>query len=192
MTVVRLPLVVLALCATPVSARPTDASRAPAGPLRCYVSATRGADLTQVQAKQLCIGAVDESPARCFAQAVTSFTDAQAVQLCAGATSPAPAACARQLEHTTPLDDGSIVAYCAALHWPLISVPEAGAPACVASAHDRTLLPDHDTAQLCSGSTSTQPVDCYTWGQTNTALTDRDLIDLCQPVASLPYVPVPQ
>jgi hypothetical protein len=44
---------------------------------------------------------------------------------------------------------------------------------------------------LCSGSTSALPVDCYVWGQANTGLTDRDLIDLCRPLASVPYVPVP-
>jgi hypothetical protein len=145
-----------------------------------------------VQAKQLCIGAVDESPARCFTQAAASLADAQAVRLCAGATSIAPAACAYQLERANHLDDGSIVSYCAALRWPLVPVPEAGAPVCIASAHDRTMLSDHDMVRLCSGSTTAQPVDCYTWGQKNTGLTDRDLIDLCQPVASVPYVPVPQ
>jgi len=192
MTVMRLPLVVLALCATPVRAQPTDAAGAPAGPLRCYVGATRGANLTQVQAKQLCIGAADESPARCFIQAAASFTDAQAVRLCAAATSLAPAACARQLEDASYLDDGAIVSYCAALYWPLVPVPEAGTPACLASAHARTMLPDYDAARLCSGSTSAQPVDCFTWGRANMALTDVDLIDLCQPVASVPYVPLPQ
>lgn len=192
MTVLRLLLVVVALCATPVRAQPRLAARAPTGPLRCYVTATRDSNLTLVQAKQLCIGAADESPARCFAQAAASFTDAQAVRLCAGTTSLTPASCALQLETTIHLDDASIVSYCAALRWPLVPVPEAGAPACIASARDRTMLPDHDMVRLCSGSTSTQPVDCYTWGQMNTALTDRDLIDLCQPVASVPYVPVAQ
>lgn len=169
-----------------------DGFPAPTGPLRCYLTATHHASLTQVQAKQLCIGATDESPAWCFLQAATSFTDAQAVQLCAGASSPAPSACAYQLKNDNHLDDGTIVSYCAALHWPLVPVPAAGVPVCVASAHARTMLPDSYTALLCSGSTSAQPVDCYTWGQTNTGLTDRDLIDLCQPVASVPYAPVPQ
>jgi hypothetical protein len=187
----RPSLLACLLCAAPVRAQPTAAG-APAGPLRCYVDATRGANLTLVQAKQLCLGAADESPARCFAQARARFTDAQAVRLCAGATSIAPAACARQLETTAHLDDAAIVAYCAALRWPLVSVPEAGAPACIASAHSRTMLSDHDAVRLCSGSASAQPVDCYAWGQTNTALTDLDLIDLCQPVASVPYIPVTQ
>ena len=189
----RLPLVVLALCTTLARAQPTPAAGAPAGPLRCYLDATRGANLAMAQAKQLCMGAVDESPARCFTQATAAgFADPQAVQLCAAATSLAPAECARRLDDTTNFDDGTIVSYCAALQWPLVPVPANGVPACLASAHTRTMLADSDAVRLCSGSTSAQPVDCYAWGQANTLLSDADLIDLCQPLASVPYVPVPQ
>jgi hypothetical protein len=40
------------------------------------VSATRGSTLPLEQAKQLCTGAVDESPAWCFTRAAAAFTDA--------------------------------------------------------------------------------------------------------------------
>src|SRR5215475_3229263 len=81
----------------------------PLGPVRCYAAATQDALATMEQSKQLCIGAVDESPARCFAQAANrEFADAQAIQLCASTTSLAPALCADRLK-TSGLDDGTIV-----------------------------------------------------------------------------------
>lgn len=186
----RLPLVAAMLSATLVGAQPTPEDIDPLGPVRCYLDVTRGANMTTVQAKQLCTGAADESPARCFAQARARwFTDAQAVRLCAGASSLAPATCAQALDASTGLDDHTIVSYCAALHWPLIPIDANGAPACVAGARARTGLLDFDAVRLCSGSTSTSPVDCYAWGRANTAMADQDLIDLCRPVVSVPYLP---
>lgn len=178
------------LSATLVGAQPTPVDIDPLGPVRCYLDITRNANLTSVQAKQLCTGAADEAPARCFAQATArGFADTQAVRLCAGALSLAPATCARQLDDSTGLDDHTIVGYCAALHAPLIPIDANGAPACVAGARARTALPDSDAVRLCSGSTSAAPIDCFEWGRTNTMLPDRDLIDLCRPVVSVPYLP---
>lgn len=187
----RLGLVVSLLSAGPAAAQPEPVPIDPLGPVRCYFAATRGQNLTLVQAKQLCIGAVDESPARCFAQAADErFADAQAMQMCAAATSLAPAVCAEQLHETTGLDDATITAYCAALQWPLVPIVGQGAPACAASARSRTMLSDNDVVRLCSGSASTGPVDCYAWGQSNTPLSDHDLVELCLPVAPYPYLSV--
>jgi len=184
------PLVLSLLSAGP-SAGPVDAQTAvdPLGPVRCYVAATQGRNnLTLEQGKQLCIGAIDESPARCFAQiAARGFADVQAMRMCASATSVLPAECAERLRATTGLDDASIVGYCAALPWPLAPLVGPGAPECVVGAQSRTWLPDAETVRLCSGSTSSAPVDCYAWGQTTTRLTDADLVELCLPVALYPY-----
>jgi hypothetical protein len=176
-----------------LSAGPVDAQPAvdPLGPVRCYLAATQGRNnLTLEQGKQLCIGAIDDSPARCFAQiAARGFADVQAMRMCASATSVSPADCAERLRATTGLDDASIVGYCAALPWPLAPLVGQGAPACVVSARARTWLPDADTVRLCTGSASAAPVDCYAGGQTTTRLTDADLVELCLPVALYPYPP---
>lgn len=174
------------LSAGPAAAQPVVD---PLGPVRCYVAATQGRNnLTMTQGQQLCVGAIDDSPAQCFAQIVArGFADVQAMRMCAGATSVSPAECAQRLRATTGLDDASIVGYCAALPWPLAPLVGQGAPACVADAHARTRLPDAYTVRLCSGSTSAAPVDCFAGGQTTTRLTDTDLVDLCLPVGLYPY-----
>ncbi len=189
----RLALVVsllgAGLSARSAAAQPEAAPGDPLGPVRCYAAATHDSLAPMEQARQLCIGAVDESPARCFAQAASrEFADAQAIQLCAGTTSLAPAMCADRLK-TSGLDDGTIVAYCAALPWPLLPLAGPGAPACVLGARGRTGLSDTDAVRLCGGSTSTAPVDCFAWGATNTYLSDHDLIELCLPVGLYPYPP---
>lgn len=191
----RLRLVVSLLSAGriagPAAAQPQAAPVDPLGPVRCYVAATQGtSNLTLEQGKQLCIGAIDESPARCFARiSDRGFADAQAMRMCASAASLSPAECAERLKTTTGLDDASIVGYCAALPWPLAPLVGQGAPACVVSARTRTNLPDADTVRLCGASTSAAPVDCFAGGQTTTRLTDVDLVDLCLPVGLYPYPP---
>lgn len=177
------------LSAGPAAAQPEAAPVDPLGPVRCYLAATQGtSNLTMTQGKQLCIGAIDESPARCFAQiSARGFADVQAMRMCASATSVSPAECAERLRARTGLDDASIVGYCAALPWPLSPLVGQGAPACVVGARARTWLPDADTVRLCSGSTSAAPVDCYAGGQTTTRLADADLVDLCLPVGLYPY-----
>jgi hypothetical protein len=190
-----LPLVVSLLSAGPsvrsAAAQPEAVPADPLGPVRCYLAATQGTNnLTLEQGTQLCIGAVDESPARCFAQAADQgFADVQAMQICASAPSLSPAECAERLKTATGLDDGSIVGYCTALPWPLAPLVGQGAPGCVVAARTRTNLPDAETVRLCSGSASAAPVDCYAWGQTHTRLTDAELVGLCLPVGLYPYPP---
>jgi hypothetical protein len=192
----RLRLVVsllsAALIAGPAAAQPQAAPAAdPLGPVRCYLAATQGtSNLTLEQGKQLCIGAIDESPARCLAQiAGQGFADAQAMRMCASAASVSPAECAARLKQTTGLDDASIVGYCAALPWPVAPLVGQGAPACLVGARARTNLADAQTVRLCGGSASAAPVDCYAGGQISTRLTDSDLVELCLPVALYPYPP---
>lgn len=187
----RLPLIVSVLSAGSAIAQPAAVAVDPLGPVRCYLAATQGtSNLTMEQGRQLCIGAVDESPAQCFARiSDQGFADAQAMRMCASAASLSPAECAERLKRTTGLDDASIVGYCAALPWPLAPLVGQGAPACVVDAKTRTNLPDAYTVRLCSGSTSVAPVDCFAGGQTTTRLTDTDLVELCLPVALYPYPP---
>lgn len=179
------------LFAGPAAAQPQAAPVDPLGPVRCYLAATQGtSNLTLEQGKQLCIGAIDESPARCFARiSDRGFADAQAMRMCASAASLSPAECAERLRTTTGLDDASIAGYCAALPWPLAPLVGQGAPACVVGARTRTGLTDSYIVRLCTGSTSTAPVDCYAGGQTTTRLTDSELVELCLPVALYPYPP---
>jgi hypothetical protein len=179
------------LIAGPAAAQPQAVPVDPLGPVRCYLVATQGtSNLTQTQGRQLCIGAIDESPARCFARiSDRGFADAQAMRMCASAASLSPAECAERLRTTTGLDDASIVGYCAALPWPLSPLVGQGAPACVVGARTRTGLTDSYIVRLCSGSTSTAPVDCYAGGQTTTRLADVDLVELCLPVGLSSYPP---
>ena len=177
------------LIAGPAAAQTQAAPVDPLGPVRCYLIATQGtSNLTLEQGKQLCIGAIDESPARCFERiSDQGFADAQAMRMCAGAASLSPAECAVRLKTTTGLDDASIVGYCAALPWPLAPLVGQGAPACVVGARTRTGLTDSYIVRLCGGSTSASPVDCYAGGQTTTRLTDVELVELCLPVGLYPY-----
>jgi hypothetical protein len=178
------------LIAGPAAAQPPAVPADPLGPVRCYVAANRASNLTQVQARQLCVGAIDDSAARCFAEVTDhGFADAQGIQLCAGATSLAPATCTAHLRASTGLDDASVVAYCAALPWPLVPLAGQSASACVVAAQVSTWLPDANTVQLCSGATSAAPVACYVEGQTRTGLADQDLVELCRPVGLYPYGP---
>jgi hypothetical protein len=185
----RVPLVVSLLSAGLIAGPAAAQAQAvpavdPLGPVRCYIAVTQGtSNLTLEQGRQLCIGAIDESPARCFAEtADQGFADVQAMRICASAPSVSPADCATRLKRTTGLDDGSIVGYCAALPWPLSPLAGQGAPACVVDARTRTGLTDSYIVRLCSGSTSAAPVDCYAGGQTTTRLTDSQLVELCLPV----------
>src|SRR5262245_12225696 len=104
--------------------------------LACYILVTRDYGLTNANAKQLCIGAPSDAPARCFLQAsrLGPITDAYGIQLCTAATSDAPVRCFVGIGNRTGLVTANTVAYCQALRWPLVVPPTTGSAACVDAA----------------------------------------------------------
>lgn len=83
----------VALAASPAHGQAAAAGEAHLGPIRCYVEITERFHLEHLKAKGLCMGAADEAPARCFAEAtarVPGMIDLDAVQLCRAARSPRP------------------------------------------------------------------------------------------------------
>ncbi len=157
------------------------------GPVQCHVRATDEFGLAASAAKELCVGAFDDTPARCIDQVVDriDFVTPNAVAICRGALTTDPADCAARLEDTTDLDDSQIASSCAAQRWPFFEPPGSGSPACVEAALDRTDVSDFEAVRLCRGATSTDPVACYELGDDETALSGPDLVDLCATVATL-------
>jgi hypothetical protein len=162
------------------SAQPAPAD--PRAPIQCFLRA-EGTGLAGMYARQLCVGAATLAPAVCFEQAAhqIGLSDLQAVQLCRMATSTAPAQCAAQLD-TTLLANDQLVSYCAAFAGLLAAPSGTGSPACLQHALRQGLSTVQATT-LCRGSDSAAPVACYQWGKSNALVTDRDLIDLCAPIA---------
>jgi len=162
----------------------------PTAPLACYEAAT-DEGLVSLSAKQLSLGASSIAPAQCYdiASDQLGFVDPNAVRLCQAATSTDPAACAAQLDAQTTLEEPAVVAYCAALAWPLVVSPSAGSPACIQAALDQTQLSDPQAAQLCTGSSSAGPVQCYLQGEDALVVSDDDLIDLCTQYVIAPIYP---
>ncbi len=162
------------------SAQPAPAD--PRAPILCLLHA-EGLGLASMYARQLCVGATTMAPAACVEQAThqIGLSDLQAVQLCRMATSMAPAQCAAQL-NTTLLENDQLVSYCAAVPGLLAAPPGTGSPACMEQALHQGLSTVQATT-LCRGSDSAAPVACYQWGKANALVTDRDLIELCAPIA---------
>lgn len=162
------------------------------GPLRCYQQATDTQQLEALNAKRLCFGAESDAPARCFAEAsrgALHWPELDAVTLCEGATSTGPATCARQLDDETGLDTLQIVSYCATRRYPPVS-PGTSDPTCVRRALNRTTLQDAEAARLCHGAQSDGPATCFEWGDNQTTIAERDLVDLCAPYVYGPlYTP---
>jgi hypothetical protein len=162
----------------------------PYAPIRCYDRVDRVENLEHLKAMELCTGAVSEAPADCYsdAEALLQFVDDDIVRMCRMATSRAPAECAAHLDETTPLVEQEIVDYCAALQWPLVAPPTGGTPECVEAALDRTTLTENRALQLCRGSSTPDPVDCFITGDNQLNLTEDDLVQLCSLVVAYPYV----
>jgi hypothetical protein len=180
---VRIAVVIwLTLATMPGAAQPRQPDAT--APLRCYEHATRVGFLSQPDARQLCIGATSDMPARCAADANDRLTISglSLVRLCQGATSTQPARCANDLGSGTDYDPTSIAEYCAAHPYPLVPARTAGSPQCLQAAAARTTLSDGEASQLCSGSRSSVPVDCFERGRTQTTIATSDLLELCAPV----------
>lgn len=159
---------------------PPPAQPTPYGALSCYLNAIdQGID--NLNAKQLCLGAPNVTPAQCFdaAQELIDIAGPEAVTLCQRATSLAPARCADRLAEETQLETGDIVTSCASASWPVVPAPGAGAPACVEAALGETMLPEYEAVRLCAGSATRAPVDCFLRGDDELTLTEGDVVDLC-------------
>ena len=152
-------------------------------PIECFVHA-RNSGLADAQAKELCIGAISDAPAFCYDQADRSLPDAYAVQLCTGATTDEPLRCVRKVLASGDYVDADAVDFCAALQYPLIVPPYGGSALCLEGAQT-TGLAAWQAIDLCRGSNSAAPAECFAIGRGATGLTDADLVELCATYAPI-------
>lgn len=167
---------------SPAPAQPRAPGESGIGSIACFVRA-EATGLESQNALELCIGAASEAPALCFDEAVdrVGLSDVQAVPLCRATRSIDPALCAENLDDIG-FEDTEIVGYCAAVGWPLIPAPTAGAPSCVQAGLDRTFLTEEELVRLCRGSISAAPIDCFEAGDDAILLDARDIVTLCSAV----------
>lgn len=160
----------------------------PLGPVHCFqIASAKG--LSDSSAIGLCAGASSAAPGQCYSDGVDRFTgiaSQKIQQLCAGATSDEPLACYARLsaDLTEPMSEDQMVAYCA----PRCAGPPPAAPSaanCLDIARDQTGLPSQTAGELCSGSRSATPVQCFVGGATlERRLANAQLVQLCRPTIS--------
>lgn len=155
-------------------------TRDPLAPVRCY-SIAIARQLSSDSALQLCGGVPSDGPGRCYATGLDlapTLSSQQLLQLCASATSTEPISCFLRLDAEGDLTDDQQVRYCET-RCPLgPPPPEASSAACLARALD-TDLADQTAGELCRGSSSDGPVQCYLAGDDFEQLTDSQLVVLC-------------
>ncbi|MDB4955802.1 MAG: hypothetical protein JWO36_3371 [Myxococcales bacterium] len=167
-----------------ITSRDSDAQipEDPLAPVRCVRLAT-DRNLSTQSALELCAGAASDAPALCFAMAHDrgDLTEGEGVMLCQQATSTRPVECYDDLDRTTLFSDYTIVEYCApscGYNYPT----EGSDPGCVRAALERYQISEQQALTLCQGSTSAAPATCLDAGESETQLSDNQLIDLCAPV----------
>lgn len=166
--------------------------RDPLGPLACFeIAVAQG--LANQTALELCAGAISSAPGQCFAlaNARQDLASQQIVELCRRATSTEPLACFEELEASGGLTNDQMVGYCATRCAVGPAPSEVNNAACFAGAVETMALADQQARELCLGSQSTAPVQCFAAGEDVTALTELQLIQLCGETRSCQYVTAP-
>jgi hypothetical protein len=150
-------------------------------PVRCYQIAD-GRQLASQSALQLCAGTPTTAPGLCFAESSDRFRDLatqQMLQLCTRATSLQPVDCYAQVSARGDVTSDQAVRFCATICPIGPAPPEGSSAACLDAATRRTTLSLQSAAQLCIGSSSDGPVDCFLAGRELHTLTDSSLVQLC-------------
>lgn len=163
--------------------------RDPLAPVGCFQIVDR-LQLAEDNAILLCQGAFNDAPGRCYAQAVDRFhelSQQQVLNLCARATSTEPIDCYARLDATGELTSSQIIAYCTVFCPVGPPPPEASSPDCLSDAVNLTDLSLQNAGELCVGSSSSAPVQCFLAGQNLQQLSDSKLIDLCAQLQQCQY-----
>ncbi|MBX3162833.1 MAG: hypothetical protein KF773_43125 [Deltaproteobacteria bacterium] len=157
-------------------------------PVLCFQDATDKIHTSDFTALQLCVGATSEAPAQCFARATREayLTDDVAVDLCRMASSTEPAQCVINLRTTTSIGDPTNASFCAAVRYPITPPDTGGSAACLQAALAQPEMTEQRGLQLCQGSASTSPVECYRLGRDRLNVDDNTLVQLCAPVVVIP------
>jgi hypothetical protein len=99
--------------------------------------------------------------------------------------------CFEELDADGTLTEDQILSYCA-MSCPLgPAPPQSSSGACVSEALERTNLTTQQVGELCRGSHSSTPVECYQRGVQGTGLTNDQLVGLCAQHFSCQYVNTP-
>lgn len=173
---------VLAVGTSCRGAEAQQVTRDPLGPIRCFQRAD-DVELAEESAVSLCAGAINDAPGACYARGVDQFPTVatQKIQtLCTAATSLEPIECFTALDAQEVLTEDQMVAYCATTCPVSPPPPQAASAACLDLAIEETDLSLQHAGELCVGSSSAGPVQCYLTGEAeNPELSETSLIQLC-------------
>lgn len=162
----------------------------PIGPVRCFdIVDAKG--LASDSAYQLCAGALSDAPGRCYATGVDQlkmFSEQQILQLCSNATDLQPLACAQQLDASGTVTEQQAIEYCAT-HCPIGPPPaQVSNAACMSVATSQAGLALQTAGELCLGSRSAGPAECFLAGSKINHLASSKLVAMCAESRSCQYV----
>ena len=162
----------------------------PYGPIRCWMLAAQE-NLDEDHAIQLCQGAYNDLPGRCYAQGVnelTSLSTQELIGLCGGATSLEPVACVHRLVAEGTMTEDQMVNFCATA-CPLGPPPaQTSSVQCQAVALERANLPHQTASELCTNARSVGPALCFMSGRGLHTISDSKLVNLCGDYRRCQYV----
>ncbi len=161
----------------------------PLSPVQCF-QIVDAKNLSNQSALELCAGAISDAPGRCYAEAIDqlhSLSSQQIMQLCQSATSMDPIACYARLDAIGTLTGDQMIGYCTTACPVGPPPPESSSPACLGTAVERTQLALQTAGELCLGSRSAGPVDCYLAGRELQTLADSQLVQLCAETTRCQY-----
>lgn len=178
----RSSVLVLCVCAGCQREAVAQVTREPTAPVRCFVIAD-AAQLSEQSAIELCSGAINDAPGRCYATGVAQLPQVSTTKvqlLCRAATSLEPLACYTQLAANGTLTEDQMIGYCTT-RCPLGPPPaQASSGDCLDAAPEQTNLSLQSAGELCAGATSAQPVGCFVAGLDLQKVADSNLITLCR------------
>jgi hypothetical protein len=152
------------------------------GPIQC-LTIVMDRQLSEQSALELCTGAISDAPGRCYAQALDRYQELssqQIQQLCTRATSTEPVDCYGRLDATEELTEQQMIDYCA-MYCPVgPPPPQSSSSQCLAQAVENTDLSLQMAGDLCFGSSTAGPVQCFVAGQNLQRIADSSLITLCR------------
>ena len=162
----------------------------PLGPVRCFEIAD-AKQLASDTAYQLCSGARSDAPGRCYATGIDrlkSFSEQQILQLCSNATDLQPLACAEHLDALGTVTEQQAIDVCCA-HLPVGSLPpQVSNAACMSVATEQAGLALKTAGELCLGSRSAGPAECFLAGSKINHLASSKLVVMCAESPSCQYV----
>jgi len=173
-------------CKASAQALPDD----PLGPVRCF-EILDAAEVASDTAYQMCSGARSDAPGRCYAEGIDhlkTFSQQQILQLCANATDLQPIACAEHLDALGTVTEQQAIDFCGT-HCPIgPPPPQVSNAACLSIATDQAGLALKTAGELCLGSRSAGPAECFLAGSKINHLASSKLVIMCADSPSCQYV----